>query len=166
VYFITRLQFDNVIVKGEIDPITDNEGLMDNFNDGIFKEIWNVRQSEGAAIYELNGLLNIDISGGVNQDGSCHVGCLITKDFVIHGDFDVQVDFFVCPEYHNTPNCNAKLFLTDRNGMSVEISIRTGRYESRELPGEGEEGTTIKTTHTIHQAGKLRITKTSPACEH
>lgn len=93
----------------------------------------------------------------------CQVAGLRTKDYVIHGDFDVQVDFILNPEYHSTPNTNAKLLLTDQSGNNLEMSIRNGRYISCDiLDGMYSFNTNTPTDDLF---GKLRITRHDPVPE-
>lgn len=156
-YSPLSVKYDNVFLYGDIDPITTTWGLVDDFDDGIIDPIWEV-QARGASIYEADGVLNIDIFAGSAGPGLCHVGNIRTKDLVIHGDFDVQVDFSVNPEYHITPNTNAKLFLTDQNENGVELSVRNGRYQSVNVPTDWSQYKVIKSTPTDNLNGKLRMT--------
>ncbi len=157
-YSPMNVKFDNVIVSGDIDPIALVGDTIDNFEDGITRSIWWAGQTSGVSVVEANGVLNIDILAGPNSVGWNNVGGYDTRDYYIHGDFDVQVDFYLNPEYHTNPNCNAKLFLTDPENNSLEISIRTGHYESKELFGTGGSINTGWTA-TNDLAGKLRITR-------
>ena len=81
--------------------------------------------------------------------------------FVLHGEFDVQVDFSVDPAFHQhgLGAANAKLFLLDEEGNALEASIRSGFYASIELPSGGQP-TFQHLTPTDDQAGRLRIVRT------
>lgn len=54
-YSAFNVKFDNIIAIGDIDPITNSQGLIDDFNDGIVKSIWNITSSSGSSIYESDG---------------------------------------------------------------------------------------------------------------
>lgn len=153
-------EFSPLNVK--LDNVITNEGLVDDFDDGIIdSSIWeHYIPIDPTSVTETGGVLEIDIPEGPSSSDpdQCQVGGVITKDFIVNGNFDVQVDFSVNPEYHITPNTNAKLFLTDQSGNSVEISIRSGHYLSVDLPLGSWNMKAM--TPTNHLTGKLRITRT------
>ena len=145
-----HVKFDNVIT---------GDGLLDDFDDGtINSSIWVMNTSEGATVQETSGVLDIDIPAGSTSTGGNRVGGLITWNYLLQGDCEVQVDFSLNPEYHAIPNTNAKLFLTDWMGNGIAISVRSGCYQSVDL----HLGLLkiIAETTTDHLNGKLRITRT------
>jgi hypothetical protein len=156
-YSSLSVKYDNVFGSGDIDRIVTSGGLIDDFNDGILSPIWQIL-GIGADVYEAAGVLNIDIFAGSAGPGLNHVAGVQTKSLVIHGDFDVQVDFSLDPEYHITPNTNAGFFLTDQIGNQVELSIRNGSYQSKDLPIDLSQTADINWTPTDHLNGKLRMT--------
>ena len=86
------VKFDNIIAYWDMDSISLSGGVLDDFDDGIDYAIWNVIISEGAGVYVSNGLLNVDIPEGKPTEGEVEVGGVITKEFMIYGDFDIQDD--------------------------------------------------------------------------
>ena len=150
-----NVRFDNLSAVGDILP---NGLFSDDFNDGIINpSIWNISKSPGATIIESNGFLDINVPAGMTPEGFNQVGGIRTKEYLIQGNFDIQVDFEVNPEYHYTPNTNAKLFLTDRNGNGLEISLRYRQYLARELGFNS--GGTIASKSTMQNSGKLRLVR-------
>jgi hypothetical protein len=110
--------------------------VIDDFDDGVICNIWRTNSSDHARVYEANGVLNVDIGAGPTTDGGNQVAGVESKDFILHGDFDVQVDFQLSAGYHSIPEANTKLILLDQNGYGLEISVRTGLYLSKEVfPG-------------------------------
>ncbi len=80
------------------------------------------------------------------------------EDFILQGDFDVQVDFQLDENFHNHYDANAKLILEDRNGYGLEISLRRGIYLSKEV-FPGGSGIHRNWTGTRDLSGKLRIVR-------
>ena len=154
-----NVKFDNIVAYWNIDSVSRDGGVLEDFNDGKINGIWNKIESQNAVVNESNGVLNVDIPEGKPTNGACEVGGVITKDYIINGDFDIQVDFILNPEYHSTPNCNTKLFLTDNSGNNIEISIRDQHYLSLELPYNGPANIKNPWTQTDHLSGKLRIVR-------
>jgi hypothetical protein len=137
--------------KGAYSP---SSAVIDDFNDGIIDDIWEVGVSEGATVYEADGALHIIIDEGATSQGWNQVGGLTTKGYIIRGDFDLQLDFQLCEDYHQIEEGNTLLMLIDGTGEGLEISIRTNRYESK------ESNIIHAHTYTDHLAGKLRIART------
>lgn len=131
-----------------------SSAVIDDFNDGFINDIWDLTASEGATVYEADGVLNIIIDEGPTSQGWNQVGRLATKDYIIHGDFDIQIDFHLCEDYHQIDEGNTLLMLIDQTGEGLEISIRTGHYSS------AESNTVYKRSYTDHLDGKLRIART------
>lgn len=132
--------------------------MVEDFNDGIISNIWNITCTDKSKLYEANGVLNVEIGTGVTKDGYNQVAGLSSKDYILHGDFDVQIDFQLNNEYHSTPEANTKLMLVDRNGYGLEISVRTRCYISKEV-FPGGSGIVQNTTFTDDLVGKLRIVR-------
>lgn len=107
---------------------------------------------------EANGLLNIRVGSGPSSVSSCQVAGLTTKDFIVQGDFDVQVDFQLEAGYHSIPDANSKLILLDRNGYGLEISVRYRSYLSKEVFPDGT-GIERNNTFTEDLLGRLRIVR-------
>lgn len=149
-----NVRFDNLSAIGNILP---NGSLIDDFNDGIIAPIWFSHCGNKTHIIESKGVLQIDIPSGSSQEGG-----IVTKDYLIQGDFDVQVDFKLNPEYHKTPGTRLKLFLSDRNGNNLEIGVRTNFYQTGEWYNSKNSGNVVGTKTTNHLSGKLRIVMESP----
>jgi hypothetical protein len=130
--------------------------VIDDFNDGVISAIWNAGASDNASVYEANGVLNVYVGAGLQANGWNQVAGIRSRDFILQGDFDVQVDFQLSSDYHSAPGANTKLFLTDQEGDGLEISIRSYQYLSLELP-VGGPAIIYNSTPTAHLAGKLRI---------
>lgn len=128
-----------------------SSAVIDDFNDGLVNDIWELGTSEGATVIEEDGVLNIVIDGGTTSQGGNQVGGLTTKDYIIQGDFDIQIDYHLCEDYHQIEERNTLLMLIDQTGEGLEISIRTGVYLSV------ESYMTIESTPTEHLDGTLRI---------
>ena len=151
-------ELDNVIV----DSVT-----FDDFEDGqIDPDIWDVAASgEGVSVEEtLSGVLKVTIDEGpyvLNSEEYARVGGIVTDNYVLNGNFDVQVDFTVSPAYHanHYATANLKLILTDTLGHRVEMSIRSTVYLSYDIPAVGESEEKNRTS-TGDLTGKLRITRT------
>jgi hypothetical protein len=78
---------------------------------------------------------------------------------VIHGEFDVQIDFSVDEEFHQAPNgkTNAILCVWDESwSESACIEIDSGFYDSH----GGSPGHLVKRVFSNDLEGKLRITRT------
>jgi hypothetical protein len=114
--------------------------------------------SEKANVYEDNGALNIKIGSGQSPSGGCQGGGIDTKDYILQGDFDIQLDFQLCFNYHSIGGCNTKLMLVDQENDGLEISIRSGQYMSIEVPALGS-GIIKNSTFTEDLTGKLRIVR-------
>lgn len=81
--------------------------------------------------------------------------------FILHGEFDVQVDFSVSPDFHqgSFAAANAKLFIVDEDGDALESSMRSTGYVSLELLNDG----TLpfeRITPTADLDGRFRIVRT------
>jgi len=156
------VRFDNVYAYGDLYL---NEGRVDDFNDGAIGPIWvgsggSCVTGRGADACEAGGVLTIVIEEGPDElSGEFRTAELASEDFVAHGEFDVQVDFTLNPEFHETTETRAMLAVIDANRRFAELSIRNGRYDSREVGPSYNYG--IRSTLTDHLVGKLRITRTT-----
>jgi hypothetical protein len=151
-----HVQFDNVIT---------GDGLLDDFDDGIINDsIWKTSAhiSEGVTLEETGGVLDVDIPAGPPSQGNGVCGGATTREYLLHGAFDVQVDFSLNAEFHQAPPyANARLLITDQSEHSVDISLRSGYYFSMDIvgpPGPGHRE--MAKTPTDHLTGKLRISRT------
>lgn len=154
-----EVAYDNIYMFGEIDL---PQGLVDDFNDGVISQIWQggggtCHQGAGAAACEANGVISIDIEPGQAWPGQNRVASISTENLVVHGEFDVRIDFSLNPEFHSTPNSNLKLILSDGTNHFPEISVRTGYYQSHEVGPD--YNVIIAETPTDHLEGRLRITR-------
>ncbi len=155
-------KFDNIYAYGDLNL---NEGLIDDFNDGVISPIWggsggSCLMGRGAEACEADGVLTVIIEEGPDEvSGEFRIAGLTSEDFVAYGEFDVQVDFTLNPEFHETTETRVMLTMIDANRRFPEISIRDGRYDSREVGPSYNIGRA--TTPTDHLVGKLRITRTT-----
>ena len=152
-------RFDNFYVYGDTEL---SEGLLDDFNDGVISPIWggdggSCLYDWGAEACEADGVVSAIIPEGELPPWMARSAGLQTPDFVVHGEFDVYVDFTLNPEFHVTPNTNVKLTMVDEFGNFPEFSIRNTWYQSRAVGGPNY---LIRQTHTDHLVGKLRMTRT------
>jgi hypothetical protein len=151
-------ELDNVIV----DLVT-----FDDFEDEqIDLGTWDVAASgEGVSVEETQtGVLKVIIDEGpyvLDSVEYARVGGIVSDDYVLSGNFDVQVEFTVNPEYHTNhyATANLKLILTDNLGHRVEVSIRSTVYLSYDIPAVGGSEEKNRTS-TDDLTGKLRITRT------
>lgn len=146
------------IYNSEKSAVGNAAGIIDDFNDGEFSDFWDVTYTDGAFIYEKNGLINIDIEEGPDPNVGCRVAGLTTKEFIFPGDFDVQIDYFLCPDYHTVEGPNTKFIVIDSDDDLIEISIRRGHFLTLELPWGGP-ATIYNRAYSNALNGKLRIVR-------
>jgi hypothetical protein len=160
-------EFDNILAFGDLDL---PEGVIEDFDSGLIGDIWD--QGGGACAWgngaaacvdQERGVLHADVPPSMD---SWHIVGLNTAP-VVHGEFDVQMDFAVDPEFHSHPwgTANVMLCLWDesyRNSICTEID--SGFYETwRGLDGTAQPfpmGYIVGRTYADHNDGKLRITRT------
>ena len=146
-----HVQFDNVITS---------DGLLDDFDDEIINDsIWETHAhiSEGVTLEETGGVLDVNIPAGPPSIGNGVCGGATTREYLLHGAFDVQVDFSLNAEFHQAPPyANARLFITDQSEHSVSIWLWSGYYVSSDT----NQVPHLAVTPTDHLTGKLRITRT------
>jgi hypothetical protein len=129
--------------------------VIDAFDDGRICSIWSYNPTDNSKIYEVDGLLNIDIGPGSSNNSNQWAG-IVSKDYILHDDFIINIDFYLNKDYHSTNEANTKLFLVDKDGNALEISIRTGQYLTIEVPVDAE-GIIHNSAPTNDLSGKLRI---------
>jgi hypothetical protein len=155
-------KIDNIYAYGDLYL---NEGRVDDFNDGVIAPIWegsgaNCVMGRGAEACEAAGVLTVVIEEGPDEvSGEFRLAGLTSEGFVAHGEFDVQVDFTLNPEFHETTETRVMLTMIDANRRFAELSVRNGRYDSREVGPSYNYGK--RSTPTDHLVGKLRITRTT-----
>lgn len=158
------VEFDNVRAFGGVNASTGSDGLLDDFEDGVIAPVWvDYGATPGAGFSESGGVLSIEIPTGPClgcNENNAHVGWAVT-DFILHDEFDVQVDFSVSQDFHDWGFGvgNVKLFLVDEDGDALESSIRSGVYHSLELLDDGTIPF-IHSTPTDDLDGRLRIVRT------
>jgi hypothetical protein len=146
-------------------------GIIDDFDDGLISDIWIPFATGDGSVVEADGVLRLQVSDTVRTDGDPHqTSGIRSRDFILQGNFDIQVDFRLCDDYFTfSENVNTKLFLIDREGDAIEISIRNwffngvnyGVYSSGEVvkPGGSAEIEPLQSSSTEQLVGKLRITR-------
>jgi hypothetical protein len=161
-YSAFQIRFDNVYAYGDHDL---PQGLVDDFEDGVIGPIWDwggdsCIGSVGETACEAGGVLTFDIAAGAGPSGK-HGAEIVTSSPVLHGEFDVQVDFSIDQSYHDTPNTNAQLAVWDEyggGGAAAAVEIRSGRYASHR--SESGDHLLMRQVFTDDLEGKLRITRT------
>lgn len=159
-----QADFDNVYAYGDIEL---PQGLVDDFEDGELSSVWQgggwpcMNWGQGAEACEAGGVINVDISDGPASTGAARVAGLTTNGLVLHGEFDVRVDFSLSEGFHSL---DAEAFVTlvviDEREYSATMQVSTGTYESVERGGWQGYYKPIRITQTDDLAGKLRITRT------
>jgi len=159
-------EFDNIKAYGDIDL---PQGVIEDFDSGLIGPIWNEGGGPCAwwrAQACVNaGALVADIPPGSDNGLSRMVG-LNTTDLVVHGEFDVQVDFNLDPTFHTAPSgkTNIMLCVWDEfyvNAICAELD--SGFYATwRGLDGSVPvaKGFIAAQANTNDLVGKLRITRT------
>lgn len=144
---------DNFSASGDLDFV---DGLQDDFNDGVIAPYWQASHFPGApSPEEVNGALHMSIPDGVrNVAGLC-------SGKIVHGLFDVQLDYKVSSNFHSLPpgTANLKLIvLGDQPSPMAEVSVRVGRLlavEWSELNGYRQRGGFLSTALT----GSIRLAR-------
>jgi hypothetical protein len=156
---------DNFRAFGDMDL---QQGVIDDFNDGLIGDIWDwggnlCAWGNGASACVMDGVLHADVPPSVDY---WHIVGLNTAP-VVHGEFDVQMDFVVDEDFHSLQEGtgNVMLCLWDesyRNSICTEID--SGLYATwRGLDGSAQPypiGYEVGRTYTQDTEGKLRITRT------
>lgn len=143
----------------------DGGSFFDQFNDGIIGEAWDSLATDGSSIYEGNGVLNMEIAQGQIADGSNQLVDAATKEHLLKGDVDVQVNFEVSPDFHTQYATAAILSLERRRGLKEEDYVAIGIYKYGYISQDGHEDlsggtyTNYVWTASDDLEGKLRITR-------
>lgn len=159
-------EFDNVYAWGDIDL---PEGLIDDFAGETIRDVWQEGGDQctwgrGAEACVGDGVLRAVVEEG-SDDGQNHIVGLNTGP-VVHGEFDVQLDFSLDPAFHAAPfgKTNVVLCLWDEDWTNaVCIEIDSGFYDTWigiDQQAETPLGHIVARTFTDHLEGKLRITRT------
>jgi len=162
-------EFDNIRAFGDIDL---PQGVIEDFDNGLIGTIWD--QGGDDCVWGLDAQACVDAGRGVLvaevQPGSASgewniVG--LNTDPVVHGEFDVQLDFTLDPAFHTLDEgtANVMLCLWDEFYVSsICIEIDSGFYDTwRGVDGTADpypQGFIVGRTFTDHLEGKLRITRT------
>jgi hypothetical protein len=162
--------FDNIAAYGDIDL---PQGVIEDFESGIIGPIWNEgggpcawwSPSASACVDPGLGMLVADIPQGP-YNGLFRIVGLNTQDLVLHGEFDVQVDFRVVPWFHSLPAGKANIMLCAWDEFYVNAicgELDSGFYAMwRGTAGNVPvpEGYDVAELNTDDTWGKLRITRT------
>ncbi len=160
-------EVDNFRAFGDIDL---PEGVIEDFSTGLIGSIWD--QGGGNCASGLGATACVDEGRGVlvadvpEATAFWNIVSLNTE-LVVHGEFDVQVDFVLDSEFHTPPRGRKNLMLCVWDEFfhsSICTEIDSGFYETwKGLDGTAEPyplGFAVGRTFTDHTEGKLRITRT------
>jgi hypothetical protein len=163
--------FDNVVAYGNIDL---PQGTIDSFDGASIGTMWDggggncvaAPFTQGAQACLNSGALVATVDPGTTANGLYHIVSLGTKDLVLHGEFDVRIDFAVGSDFHSAPlgQRNVMLCVWDQffiNGTCM--TVNSGWYDTwRGLNGQNPtpQGYIVGRTLTDDLTGKLRITRT------
>jgi hypothetical protein len=160
-------EFDNVYAWGDSDL---PQGLVDDFDGETLREVWEggggdcVNWGRGAEACLANGVLRAVVEEG-SDNGLNHIVGLNTAP-VIHGEFDVQLDFSLDPAFHSADpgTTNVALCLWDEHWTNaICIEIDSGFYDTWigiDQQADTPLGHIVARAFTDHLEGKLRITRT------
>lgn len=152
-------EFDNITAYGDIDL---PQGVIEDFDGGSMEPIW----SSGSPYWYLDparGVFVADIPQGSNG-GIYRIAGIDTSEPVIHGEFDVQVDFALDPAFHTLPEATVMLCFWDEPYLTgVCAAHKTGFYalwrgSAANLPQP--RGFLALQKYETHFSGKLRVTRT------
>lgn len=160
-YPALQVELDNVYAFGDTDL---PEALVDDFNGGVTSDVWSGGGGEcvsgrGVDACVVAGVLTVDVEAGQAGPGLRRVVALNTTEPVIHGEFDVQIDFSLSDRFHSASSAAVSLSVGYEQDHHAEMNIFPGRYESREEDWQGYSKR-IRWTPTSDLEGKLRITRT------
>lgn len=139
--------------------------FVDRFNDGVIGEAWDSLATDGSDIYESDGVLNMEIAAGPRPDGGNQVVDLGTKEHILKGDVDVQVDFEVSADFHTQFATAAILSLQRMRDLKESDYVAIGIYKYGYISQDGHEDlsggtyTNYVWTASDDLQGKLRITR-------
>jgi len=153
-------EFDNITAYGAIDL---PQGVIEAFDGGSIKPIWYVGNPGWWTFDPANGVARADVPPG-SDNGIYHIAAMDTWQTVVHGEFDVQVDFTLDPAFHSLPEASVMLCLWDEPYMNGVCAAHTAQYYAlwRGTGATGPEPTGFHTMmkYQTHGAGKLRVTRT------
>jgi hypothetical protein len=160
--------FDNVFATGDSDL---PQGLVDDFGGATISNVWEGGgedcldgQGAEACLDVANGVLRAHVDEGSMDNGMGHFVSVHTTRPVIHGEFDVQVDFSLDAGFHEAPlSRTVDLCLADGFwANAVCIATHSGFYDTS--IGVDQHAQKLRylvaRTFTDHLQGKLRITRT------
>jgi hypothetical protein len=157
-------EFDNITAYGDIDL---PQGVIEDF-DGAIGPIWDVQSDPGWWYFDpVDGVARADVPPG-SDNGIYHIASMGTWQTVVHGEFDVQVDFTLDPAFHSLSSANVMLCLWDEpymNGIcaahsSGQASGFYGLWRGTDATGPQPAGFYTLMKYQTHGAGKLRVTRT------
>lgn len=161
--------FDNVRAYGDIDL---NPGLIDDFDNGEIDPVW--EGSGGPCVWwwsasacenVVDGLLVVHVPWGPRMDDVYQIGGL-NAGMVVHGEFDVQIDFIVPPSFHSLPGGQAVIMLClwdEAYANGICNALYSGFYATwrgTDASGNVPKGFHVARLPTGDTQGKLRITRT------
>ena len=163
-YPATEFTIDNVLAFGDTDfP----DGLVDDFEDGVIGDVWGGANggpcrdmSHGATSCEQLGVMTFVLPEGPAGPHSQFVG-LETQVNVLHGEYDVQLDFSANVGFHESPRQSFLwLAIGQWEGHHAQMGLFTERYLSADDDWIGQF-TTHRRTGTDQLQGKLRVKRTA-----
>jgi hypothetical protein len=138
----------------------------DHFNSELIGPIWHQTGSncsdwgQGALACAGGGVITVDIQQGPAPGGLGRTAGVSSWDMLLHGEFDVQIDFALSSGFHDAPNAHATLSVIDDRTYNASLQLRGGRYEAIERGGWQGYYRPMGVTRTDDSHGKLRITRT------
>lgn len=159
-------------VRAEYVPDLSSGSFVEEFDDGVISDFWRVLEIGDSTITEADGVLNINIVGGMPEDGVninqfADIG---TKEEFLKGDFDVQAEFTLNPDYFSQAHASSIMSLEvprsakDIDHIDINI-VSVGDNQGFYVAGESYEtesgggGETKGVALATDLDGKLRITR-------
>jgi hypothetical protein len=160
-------EVDNFHAYGEIDF---GEGLFEDFEDGAISTIW--EEGGGSCVYGWGAQACVAADRGVlvadvppSTEWWNIVG--LSTGMVVHGEFDVQMDFSLDPGMHDLPDGRATVMLCmwdESYHSSICAAVNSGFYSTwKGIDGTHQPfplGVMVGRTNLEDTQGKLRITRT------
>jgi len=160
-------EVDNFKAFGNLDL---PQGTFEDFGDGTISTIWDQGGSQctwngdaSACVDEARGVLVADVpesAGNWNIIG-------LNTGMVVHGEFDVQMDFSLDPGMHDLPDGRATVMLCMWDEVyhnSICAAVNSGFYSTwKGIDGTHQPfplGVMVGRTNLEDTQGKLRITRT------
>jgi hypothetical protein len=153
-------EFDNIRAYGDIDfP----PGVIEDFDDGFIEPIWYVGNPGWWYFDPVKGVARAEVQPG-SDNGIYHIAAMDTWGTVVHGEFDVQVDFTVDPAFHSVSQANVMLCLWDEPYMNGICATQGSGFYAlwRGTAASVPEplGFHALRSNETHLTGKLRVTRT------